>query len=303
MALVLSGWWTTAHHLPDLADNPAADVVACVEPMAERREEVAAKYSIAAFETVDAMVASGVALDGVVVASAHVAHFENAMACIAAGWHVLVEKPMTTTAAEAQQLVSAAAAKGVTVSVNNTGNFDRTTDEAAALVKSGALGEVKHVVCTMAGDLADLFGSSGMDTSSPHRGGDRDAEISYAPKASTWADPKRAGGYGWGQMTHSLAWAFEVSGLTPEKVFAMSGLSDAGVDYYDSATVRCTNGATMALSGAPTPILSLLVVFHSRQRNATLVCQTLFGPHLTNRVLRITCARCGDCPHRPGHQG
>lgn len=56
-------------------------------------------------------------------------------------------------------------------------------------------------------------------------------------------------------MTHSLAWAFEVSGLTPQQVFAFDGKSSAGVDYYDSATVRCTNGATMVLSGAATALI------------------------------------------------
>ena len=54
------------------------------------------------------------------------------------------------------------------------------------------------------------------------------------------------------QMSHSLAWVFEVSGLRPESVFCMSGKSPAGVDYYDAATIRCTNGATIALSGAAT---------------------------------------------------
>ena len=34
-------------------------------------------------------------------------------------------------------------------------------------------------------------------------------------KASTWADPARSGGYGWGQLSHSLAWVFRVSGLAP----------------------------------------------------------------------------------------
>ena len=50
------------------------------------------------------------------------------------------------------------------------------------------------------------------------------------------------GRYGWGQMSHSLAWAYEVSGLAPSKVFAFDGKSDAGVDYFDAATVRCSNG-------------------------------------------------------------
>ena len=199
IAVVGLGWWTTAHHLPDLHDNPASEVVAAVEPLAERRAQVSAKYGFPCFETVAAMVASGIKIDGVVVASAHVAHFENALECIQAGWHVLVEKPMTTTGAEAAQLLAAAEQQHVTVSVNNTANFNQQTDEAAASVASGTLGEVRHVVCTMAGDLADLFGSTGMQTSSPHRQGDRDSTINYSPMASTWADPKRAGGYGWGR--------------------------------------------------------------------------------------------------------
>jgi hypothetical protein len=231
IAVVGLGWWTTAHHMPDLDDNPAAEVVAAVEIVAERRDEVGAKYGIQTFETVDDMVAAGIELDGVVIASPHVLHFSNALACVKAGWHVLVEKPMTTSAAEADELLAAAAVTGVSVSVNNTGNFNRATDEAAELVSAGTIGTVQHVVCTMvgtrrsvckcvvgspssrcvyvcacvsacatvqqAGDLADLFGTTGMDTASPHRAGDRDEHINYAPLASTWADPKRAGGYGW----------------------------------------------------------------------------------------------------------
>ena len=204
IAVVGLGWWTTAHHLPDLQDNPAAEVVAAVEPLAERRNEVSAKYGFPTYATVEAMIASGIELDGVVIASAHVAHFENALACINAGWSVLVEKPMTTTASEAAKLLAAATHHSVAVSVNNTANFNQQTDEAAALVAQGALGEVRHVVCTMAGDLADLFGSSGMETTSPHRANDRDPNINYAPMASTWADPKRAGGYGWGRKFPSL---------------------------------------------------------------------------------------------------
>eukprot|EP01052_Picozoa_sp_SAG31_P007521 SAG31_NODE_359_length_17032_cov_11.017894_5_plen_272_part_00 len=162
---------------------------------------------------------------------------------------------MTTTAEEAAGLLKAAAEHGVTISVNNTANFNAATDEAAALIADGTFGTVQHVVCTMAGDLADLFGSTGMDRASPHRGGDREEAVVYSPMASTWADPKRAGGYGWGQMSHSLAWAYEVSGLAPAQIFAFDGKSDAGVDYFDAATVRCTNGATMAVSGAANAVV------------------------------------------------
>ena len=84
IAVVGLGWWTTAHHMPDLDDNPAAEVVAAVEIVAERRDEVGAKYGIQTFETVDDMVAAGIELDGVVIASPHVLHFSKAaIACLA----------------------------------------------------------------------------------------------------------------------------------------------------------------------------------------------------------------------------
>ena len=43
----------------------------------------------------------------------------------------------------------------------------------------------------------------------------------------------------------------ENGGFRPGQ-FCLDGLSDAGVDYYDAASVRCTNGATLAISGSAT---------------------------------------------------
>ena len=74
----------------------------------------------------------------------------------------------------------------------------------------------------------------------------------FRPPPSTWADPKRAGGFGWGQLVHALGLLFRVADLDPEEVFAVTGKSPAGVDYYDAAVVRFGNGATGSLSGAAT---------------------------------------------------
>jgi predicted dehydrogenase len=74
----------------------------------------------------------------------------------------------------------------------------------------------------------------------------------FRPPASTWADPKRAGGFGWGQLVHALGLMFRVADLEPAEVFAMTGASKAGVDYYDAAAVRFSGGATGSVSGAAT---------------------------------------------------
>jgi predicted dehydrogenase len=74
----------------------------------------------------------------------------------------------------------------------------------------------------------------------------------FRPPPSTWADPRRAGGYGWGQLVHALGLLFRIVDLKPSRVFATTGKSPTGVDYYDAAVVQFTNGATAAVSGAAT---------------------------------------------------
>jgi len=95
----------------------------------------------------------------------------------------------------------------------------------------------------MASALADLFAGEPMVETREHL---------FRPPPSTWADPNRSGGYGWGQLTHGLGALFRMIGLDPSRVFARTGLSPAGVDYYDAAVVEFSNGATMALSGSAT---------------------------------------------------
>ena len=99
------------------------------------------------------------------------------------------------------------------------------------------------MVCQMGSPLHDLFAGEPMAETADHL---------FRPPASTWADAKKAGGYAWGQMSHSLAWMIHVTGLSVAEVYCASGLSPSGVDFYDAATARASNGATIALSGAAT---------------------------------------------------
>ena len=52
-------------------------------------------------------------LDGVTVASPHTLHHEHAQAALEQGLHVLVERPMTTHAAQAWELVRLARDRGL----------------------------------------------------------------------------------------------------------------------------------------------------------------------------------------------
>jgi predicted dehydrogenase len=150
---------------------------------------------------------------------------------------------MATSSVDARAIVREASKAGKQVLIPCGWNFRDYTDKASVIVADGSIGKVRHIVCQMASALADLFAGEPMIETTDHL---------FRPPASTWADPRQAGGYGWGQMSHSLAWIYRVADVVPESVFAMTGKSPTGVDYYDAAVVQMVNGATMALSGAAT---------------------------------------------------
>ena len=241
IGVIGAGWWAVANHLPELKKNPDCEIAAVNRLGATELAQVQAKFAVEqGFEDYREMLAK-VPMDGVVIASPHVLHFEHAKAALEAGCHVLVEKPMATTAADARALVALAERLGNQIIVPYGWNFQTFAGDAHRLV--GGVGKVEHVVLQMASALEDLFAGQPM----------RETEgAMFRPPASTWADPRRSGGYGWGQLVHALGLLFYVTDLVPDGVFALTGKSPTGVDYYDAAVVRFAGGATAALSGAST---------------------------------------------------
>ena len=122
-------------------------------------------------------------------------------------------------------------------------NFRPWTERARALVADGAIGRIEHVMLHMASPLDDLFAGQPMRETAEHM---------FRPPPSTWADPARAGGYGWGQLVHALGLLFRIADLQPRSVFALTVPSPTGVDYYDAAALRFAGGATASVSGAAT---------------------------------------------------
>lgn len=243
IGIVGVGWWAAFMHIPTVQSVPGAEVAALCDLDPDRVRIAGDKFGIAGRYTDVAAMLAAERLDGVIVGTPHIAHAAPAIAALRAGAHVLVEKPMATTAADARAIAAAAAAAGREVMVPTGLNFTAYTARARAWVASGRIGELRHAVCQMGSPLDDLFAGKPMAETAGHL---------FRPPASTWADPAKAGGYGWGQMSHSLAWLAHVTDLGFESIFAMDVKSATGVDYYDAATGRLTNGATVAISGAST---------------------------------------------------
>jgi predicted dehydrogenase len=237
------GWWATFNHIPTVQAGQDARIVALCDLDAGRLQVAGDRFGIAARYTDLAAMLAAERLDGLMVSTPHVAHTAPALAGLAAGCHVLVEKPMATSAADGRAIAAAALAAGKEVLVPCGMNFAAFTARAAAFVRDGRIGTVRHAICQMGSALEDLFAGEPMLETKDHL---------FRPPASTWADPAKAGGYGWGQMSHSLAWLLHVSDLTLDSLFAIDGKSKTGVDFYDAAVARATNGATVSLSGSAT---------------------------------------------------
>lgn len=84
-------------------------------------------------------------IDAVLIATPISTHYDLAMAAINAGKHVFVEKPMTSSVAQARKLVEAAANAGLTLMVGHTFEFSAPVLAIKDLIDSGELGEIYYI--------------------------------------------------------------------------------------------------------------------------------------------------------------
>ncbi|MFR2846622.1 MAG: Gfo/Idh/MocA family protein [Hungatella hathewayi] len=101
------------------------------------------------------------ACDAVVICTPNSTHYQYAMAALAAGKHVLLEKPMTLSLEQAEQLEAVAGQMGVHCCVGYTYRFTQAADQLRSLVRNH-IGNVYTVQASLGGTrLADA--GIGMD--------------------------------------------------------------------------------------------------------------------------------------------
>jgi predicted dehydrogenase len=128
-----------AFHAPVIRGVPGMELACILERHTSNAQK---KYpGVRLARTLDEMLSDS-ALDLCVVATPNDSHFSYAKACLEAGRHVVVDKPLTPTMAEAEQLVKLAAERGRLLTVYQDRRWDGTFLTVKKLVSSGALGEV-----------------------------------------------------------------------------------------------------------------------------------------------------------------
>ncbi|MEX0430500.1 Gfo/Idh/MocA family protein [Spiribacter insolitus] len=118
-------------HAQKYAAHPDCDLVAVVDADADRARQVADELGCEASTDPRALIGR---VDAVSLVTPTRLHHEMALRLIGAGLHLLIEKPMTTTLAEADELIEAAEENGCLIQVGHLERFNAVMVAAATQI-------------------------------------------------------------------------------------------------------------------------------------------------------------------------
>lgn len=211
IAVIGAGRVAGAHlaAIGDLSDS--VRLVAVCDADGEKARAAAERHGAPRYHTDYRDLVQSNDVDGVVIALPNHLHCEVAIAASQAGMHVFVEKPMAMTVVEADAMIEAARASGVTLMVGQSRRFSR----GIAVVR-------EHM---------DRIGT-------PFR-----IDISFLvdfpkPMTNWWTTPDQSGPLVIPlQGSHSLDTIVWLKGGLPETVYAVSSLHNEAFRTVDESTV------------------------------------------------------------------
>jgi predicted dehydrogenase len=175
-------------------------------------------------------------LDLVVNILPHNLHAPTTLQCLAAGKHVVQEKPFCLTVAEANEMIDLARAQGVMLSLFHNRRWDGDYLTMRDIIDKGLIGDVFHIECAMA---------------------------NYGHPGFWWRSDKAISGgvmYDWG--AHFIDW---ILNLVPAKITQVNGNFQKRVwnsvtnEDFGQVGIRFDNGCTAdyltsTISASPRPL-------------------------------------------------
>lgn len=156
-------------HVSIVRAHPGVQVVAACDTMTYLTDVLTKYTGLKCYDDLDKMLA-GELLDAVVISTPSKLHASMVQKALDQGLHVFCEKPFVLDVADGERLAALALAKGSTTQVGYHYRFVGAFQEAARVVRSGALGQVHHV-------RAEAYGP-----------------VVLKPKGATWRSAKSEGG-------------------------------------------------------------------------------------------------------------
>jgi predicted dehydrogenase len=144
MAVIGAGYWG-----PNLVRNISASDSCHLRWVCDldldRARRAVGRYSTVSVTSDMEQILNDPRVSAVAVATPAHTHAAVALACLDAGKHVLVEKPLAWTVEDGRKLVASAAAKGLTLMCDHTYCYTSAVQEIRHLVRSGHLGDIFYV--------------------------------------------------------------------------------------------------------------------------------------------------------------
>jgi len=209
------------HHVRRLSSLKSVQLIAIADPNKDnlRRTLEEAVPEAAAYTDYRDLLAKE-DLQAVGISTPHTLHYEQVMAALRRGLHVLIEKPMVYEVAHARRVVREARQRKLVVTVAYQRHFQSPFIWARERLRSGALGPIHFI--------------SAVQTQGWYRG-----------TAGTWRqNPKLSGGGQlWDSGSHLIDIIHWMTELVPVEVFAYANKLDTRVDILDSLSIKYRGGA------------------------------------------------------------
>ena len=145
IGMVGTSWWADAMHLPALDSHPKAKTVAICGRNRENAQKMADIWHIPQVYTDYRDMIDKADLDAIVISTPNDSHYPITMAAFDAGLHVLCEKPIAMTYAQAREMAEVAEQKGLKTLVPFTYRFMPTARYLKELIDGGYLGTPYHL--------------------------------------------------------------------------------------------------------------------------------------------------------------
>jgi predicted dehydrogenase len=139
------GYWGSKHVRVLRSTTGVASIVEIDERFAQINDgDPGIDCDLVGYRTIEEALPS---VDALVIATPPSSHARLGMQAIEAGKHVLIEKPLATTSAEARVLVEAAESAGLVLMPGHTLEHNAAVHKLRDIVRSGELGQLYYLDC------------------------------------------------------------------------------------------------------------------------------------------------------------
>lgn len=146
IAIIGCGGIANGKHMPSLSKLDNIELVAFCDIVVERAEQAAEKYGAEGAKVYEDYkeLLNDKSIDVVHVCTPNDSHAEISIAALEADKHVMCEKPMAKTAADARRMVEAAKKSGKKLTIGYNNRYRKDSQHLKKVCESGKLGEIYY---------------------------------------------------------------------------------------------------------------------------------------------------------------